>query len=420
MASASDTGFNPEECYSVVRRTHKRNSLEAVSRDYDVYFTDIEGNAHHLKEIFQSLFNKLVTEIETDLPDFSHRIRLVLNAPSLNYPMHIPFHPACDFNIDLILNEIERVLNSNENFDISDSVKVNILSVSSPVMGGYELGGIQNRTVPDICSFAKQKMSITTIRDTNDSNDCLLRALAVGVALVERKDSGRYKHLSRVESQTAEKKQLLYRLKRFDGFDCESGSTNRCTMEDSTILASSSFLKQYMITLFDRNFMGVFIKVLTTGRINILISCMTVQITMLTSSVPLKDFLWLGITVTFAKKVVRISNTCVQEVVVCFVVSQNARIVLVILRALNNQVGQQSLSVILAVLSSGHKTVWTTILKPDFVLCISNAHRVPVQYHVTPLQISAAQRNGALFVRNTLTTPLKRFMNASCKGPNLT
>ena len=102
---------------------------------------------------------------------------------------------------------------------------------------------------------------------------------------------------------------------------------------------------------------------------------------MLTSSVPLKDFLWLGITVTFAKKVVRISNTCVQEVVVCFVVSQNARIVLVILRALKNQVGQQASSVILAVLSSGHKTVWTTILKPDFVLCISNAHRAPVQYH---------------------------------------
>ena len=266
MASASDTGFNPEECYSGVRRTHKRNSLQAVSRDYEVYFTDIEGNAHHLKEIFQSLFNKLVTEIETDLPDFSHRSRLVLNAPSLNYPIHIPFHPACDFNADLILNEIERVLNSNENFDISDSVKVNILSVSLPVMGGYKLGGIQNRTVPDICSFAKQKKSIITIRDTSDSNDCLLRALAVGVALVERKDSGRYKHLSRVESQTAEKKQLLYRPKRFDGFDCESGSTNRCTTEDLTIWACSSFLKQYMITLFDRNFMGVFIKSFNDGK----------------------------------------------------------------------------------------------------------------------------------------------------------
>ena len=159
----------------------------------------------------------------------------------MTYPIHIPFHPACDFNIDLILNEIEGVLNSNENFDISDSVQVNIISVSLPAMGGYKLGGIQNRTVPDICSFAKQKKSITTIRKTSDSNDCLLRALAVGVTLVEGKDSGPYRYLSRVESQTAEKKQLLYRLKRFDGFDCESGYTNCCTMEDLTNLAGSSF-----------------------------------------------------------------------------------------------------------------------------------------------------------------------------------
>ena len=144
MASTGDTNFNPEECFSVVRRTHKRNSLQAVSRNYEVYFIDIEGNPHHLKEIFQSLFNKLVTEIETDLPDFSHRIRLVLNAPSLNYPIHMPFHPACDSNIDIILKEIVRVLNSNENFDISDSVKVNILFVSLPVMGGHNLCGIQS------------------------------------------------------------------------------------------------------------------------------------------------------------------------------------------------------------------------------------------------------------------------------------
>ena len=117
----------------------------------------------------------------------------------MNYLIQIPFHPACDFNIDLILNEIERVLNSNENFDISDSVRVNVLSVSLPIMGGYRLGGIQNRTVSDICSFAKQEKSIITIRDTSDSNDCLLRALAVGVVVVEKKDSGHYKHFSRVE-----------------------------------------------------------------------------------------------------------------------------------------------------------------------------------------------------------------------------
>ena len=171
MVSTSDTTFTQENCYSNVRRTHKRNSRQAVCRGYEVYFTDTEGNVHHIKENFQSLFNKVVTEIETDFTDVPHRFRFVSNAPSLNYPIRITFHPACDFNIDLFLSEVDRVLNSNENFDIIDRIKVNILSVSLPVMGGYKLGVIQNQTVPDICSFAKQRNLIITIKETSNSND---------------------------------------------------------------------------------------------------------------------------------------------------------------------------------------------------------------------------------------------------------
>ena len=72
----------------------------------------------------------------------------------------------------------------------------NILSVSSPMMGRYKKGGIQNRTVPDICSSGKQKKSIITIKETGDSNQCLFRAPAVGVALLEKKGSGRYTIIS--------------------------------------------------------------------------------------------------------------------------------------------------------------------------------------------------------------------------------
>ena len=82
-------------------------------------------------------------------------------------------------------------MNSNGNFDISDNVKVNMFSMALPVMGGYKMGGIQNHTIPEICSFAKQKKSIITIKETSNSNDCPLRALAVGVVFVERRDRGR-------------------------------------------------------------------------------------------------------------------------------------------------------------------------------------------------------------------------------------
>ena len=100
MASTSDTAFIPETCYKYAQRTLKRNSSEAFSRYYEVYFSDIEGKAHHLTDIFHSFPKTLDKKIETDLTDFSHRIRIALDAPSLNYPIHIPFHPADNFTID--------------------------------------------------------------------------------------------------------------------------------------------------------------------------------------------------------------------------------------------------------------------------------------------------------------------------------
>ena len=63
-------------------------------------------------------------------------------------------------------------------------------------------------SVPDLCSIAKRKKSITTIKETSNSYDCLLRALPDGVALVEKKNSSHYKHLSRVKNQTVEKKTI--------------------------------------------------------------------------------------------------------------------------------------------------------------------------------------------------------------------
>ena len=126
----------------------------------------------------------MISEIQQDLLGHSHRIRLVLNAPTLNYPIHIPFSSVGDFNAGLILDEIDKVVNSNESFDISNNFKINVFNVSLPTMGGNRLRGIQSRTVPDIKLFTKQKKSISVIK--SDQNDCLLRAIATGIKVKER------------------------------------------------------------------------------------------------------------------------------------------------------------------------------------------------------------------------------------------
>ena len=55
-------------------------------------------------------------------------------------------------------------------------------------------------------------------------------------------------------------------MKRFDRIDCESLSSSRWTMDVFTVLAASFFLKEHVITLFDRKFMGVYIKNFSDGK----------------------------------------------------------------------------------------------------------------------------------------------------------
>ena len=206
--------FQPETYYSFNRMPQRRSLLRAASRDYEVYFTNIESVLDKLRQIFNHMISKLISEIQEDLPGHDHRIRLVLNAPTLNYPIHIPFSSADDFNADLVLNESDRVVNSNESFDISNNIKVNVLSVSLPTMGGKRIGGIQNRMVPDIKLFTKQKKSIIAIKSEN--NDCLMKALALGIIIAEKhtqKNQTKTLNLDRCSTQSRELNQLIIRLK---------------------------------------------------------------------------------------------------------------------------------------------------------------------------------------------------------------
>ena len=201
----------------------RRSLLRAASRDYEVYFTDIESVLDRLRDFFNHLINKLISE-KQDLPGHSHRIRPVLNAPTFFYPIHIPFSSADDFNAELVLNEINRVVNSKEAFDISNNIKVNVLSVSLPAMGGKRIGGIQSRTVHDIKLFTKQKKSVTFIKSLK--NDCLIKALAIGKKVCQRtiveplaKNSEKNLHLDRASTQMREMQILLRALEEDPSFD---------------------------------------------------------------------------------------------------------------------------------------------------------------------------------------------------------
>ena len=81
---------------------------------------------------------------------------------------------------------------------------MNVLSVYLPAMGGYKIGGIHNRTIPDVLTFISQKRSVISIH-TDESNNCLLAALCVGMALADNRLQQAEKQFSKKYKQDLEK-----------------------------------------------------------------------------------------------------------------------------------------------------------------------------------------------------------------------
>ena len=56
-----------------------------------------------------------------------------MQSPQLSREIYVPFHPAEEMTADLILEEIEKVIQSNENFTLDDEVKVTFIITDTHV-----------------------------------------------------------------------------------------------------------------------------------------------------------------------------------------------------------------------------------------------------------------------------------------------
>ena len=260
-SSTSSSNFDASSLYTVNRLPQRRSSLRAVSRDFEVTFQDIETHIDKLKEIFGHAITFLIGEMGREMgDDYQQKVRVVLNDPTLGYPIHIPFQEADSFSVDLVLNELDRVLNSNEGFDISSTIKLSVMFVSLPLIGGYKLGGIKNRTVPDILSFLAQKKSIIRVIESEENN-CLITAL--GIAVRRSEVVVKASKLSDKNSQRLECRQMFMSL-RSNGLTAEleatfASNSRKWSIAQLEELSKISPLDQFNITLYDRKFFASYL-----------------------------------------------------------------------------------------------------------------------------------------------------------------
>ncbi len=168
-------------------RQVKTKKFRTTATDYSVSFKGLED----LDVVQQSLnvriiFDQLLNDITGGMKE-NDQIRFVLRTEQLDTPISLPFMPVSRLTPERVYSQIERVVQSHQEFRLNESVVVDIVHVEMP-----EGRGKRKRSDIDLGSYLRSKGSVITIR--NDDDLCLARALVVAIA----KASGdkRYKHLA--------------------------------------------------------------------------------------------------------------------------------------------------------------------------------------------------------------------------------
>ncbi|CAC5401454.1 unnamed protein product [Mytilus coruscus] len=150
---------NPEKFYDLrVLSTQPLRKFNTTTTRYKVSFKELE--VQDLPQILRSL--RLINNI-TEFMQSTDLIWLSIQCPELDFPITIPFMKVSQLSVETLLREIERILQSYEQFVLDDSLEIEMTHVELPVGGTRKQG-----KYVDLERFMKTKQCILTIRNRDN------------------------------------------------------------------------------------------------------------------------------------------------------------------------------------------------------------------------------------------------------------
>ena len=180
-------GDNERPFYIESVRQVNTKKFKTKAMNYRVQFTNALANAEistlhgRLHEIFQQVLDETIGGVSPQ-----DQVRFVLHSNQLEYPINFPFMASNRLTTERILAEFERVIQSNKEFRLTDTVEINVIHVSMPVGGKGT-----KRSEVNLEKHLEKKKSI--IRIQNDEL-CMARALVVAKAKLD--DDPQYKSIA--------------------------------------------------------------------------------------------------------------------------------------------------------------------------------------------------------------------------------
>ena len=121
-----------------------------------------------LRLLFQSVIRNI-----TEFMEPSDLVRMSVQCPELDFPISLPFMKLSQLNAERFLSEIERVLQSYEQFVLDETLEIEMINASLP------LGGIGKRyKYVDLEKALHEKICFIQIRNKDDL--CCARAIVAG------------------------------------------------------------------------------------------------------------------------------------------------------------------------------------------------------------------------------------------------
>lgn len=169
---------DPGQFYTIQKVKEQRmEKFSTVAFTYKVHFKDLEVTEDilsTLKQLFIALFKELTSDAKSE-----DLVRLTVQSPSLDYPIIIPFLRIPELTADRFMAEIERVLQSNEDFVIDSGLIIEVTLVDMPT------GGTRKRCkYVNMSKFILEKKCVIQIQ--NDDDLCCARAIVTAKARLDQ------------------------------------------------------------------------------------------------------------------------------------------------------------------------------------------------------------------------------------------
>ena len=216
------------------RRKYHSKKFGMTATDHRVRFNNVLADRDLLESYESSLkiFHHLLEEVKEGMAP-NDQVRFILRSEQLETPISLPFMPVQRLTAERVYSELERVIQSNQEFRLNDTVSIDINHVESPVGSG---GKGKKRTTYDIGDYLDEKNSVVRIKNKDDL--CLARALVVARAKIE--NDPRYNHIK-------DSRRPLQREKAFDLHEAANVPLGPCGLNE--VVLFQQYLTDYQLVI---------------------------------------------------------------------------------------------------------------------------------------------------------------------------